>query len=84
MTLEKIELNLLNSYMNEVIVNKVNELRTKLNVRQEDLGQAVGVTRQTIIAIEKGNYTPSVLLAMKIATFFKKSVEEIFQIKYEK
>ncbi|MDQ3089839.1 MAG: helix-turn-helix transcriptional regulator [bacterium] len=70
--------------MNEVIVNKVNELRTKLNVRQEDLGQAVGVTRQTIIAIEKGNYTPSVLLAMKIATFFKKSVEEIFQIKYEK
>jgi len=48
---------------------------------QEELARAVGVTRQTIIAIEKGNYTPSVMLAIKIAMFFKKSVEEVFEIK---
>ncbi len=69
-------------HMREYIINKVYELRKKLAVRQEDLANAVGVTRQTIIAIEKGNYIPSVLLALKIAKFFKKSVEQIFV--YEK
>lgn len=68
--------------MTEHIINKVFELRKELKVTQEDLAKAVGVTRQTIIAIEKGNYTPSVLLALKIAIFFKKSVEKIFE--YEK
>ena len=70
--------------MKESISNQVYELRTKAEVTQEELAEAVGVTRQTIIAVEKGNYTPSVLLALKIAKFFKKSVEEIFNIKYEK
>jgi putative transcriptional regulator len=46
--------------------------------------EAIGVTRQTVIAIEKGNYTPSVMLALKIARFFKKNVEDIFSIAYEK
>lgn len=45
---------------------------------QEEIGQAVGVTRQTIIAIEKGNYTPSVLLAIKLARVLKVPVEELF------
>ncbi len=45
---------------------------------QEGLAEAIGVTRQTVIAIEKGNYTPSVLLALKIAKFFDKNVEEVF------
>lgn len=80
--------------MKESILNQVYELRTKAEVTQEELAEAVGVTRQTIIAVEKGNYTPSVLLALKIAKFFsakgesapggKKAVEDIFQIKYEK
>ena len=70
--------------MQEIIKSQVYELRTKSNITQEALAEAVGVTRQTIIAIEKGNYTPSVILALKIAKFFKKSVEDIFQIKYEK
>lgn len=70
--------------MNESIINQVQALRLKKNVRQEDLAKAVGVTRQTIIAIERGNYTPSVLLALKIAGFFKKPVENIFKISYEK
>ena len=64
--------------MTEHIISKVLELRKEMEVTQEDLAKAVGVTRQTIIAIEKGNYTPSVLLALKIAQFFKKPVEQVF------
>ncbi len=70
--------------MKEIISNQVYELRTKAEITQEELAEAVGVTRQTIIAVEKGNYTPSVLLALKIAKFFKKSIEDVFNIKYEK
>jgi putative transcriptional regulator len=47
---------------------------------QEGLAEKAGVSRQTIIAIEKGNYTPSVLLALKIARIFKVSVEDVFSI----
>jgi len=42
------------------------------------------VTRQTIISIEKGNYTPSVILALKISRFFNTPLEEVFSISYEK
>ena len=70
--------------MSEYVSNKVNTLRAQKGVTQEELAEIVGVSRQTIIAIEKGNYTPSVLLAIKIAVFFKLSVEEIFKISYEK
>lgn len=69
--------------MKEIIKNQVYELRTKSGITQEALADALGVTRQTIIAIEKGNYTPSVLLALKIAKFFKKALEEIFYVKYD-
>ncbi len=68
--------------MKEIIKNQVYELRIKSDITQETLAEAIGVTRQTIIAMEKGNYTPSVILALKMAKFFKKSVEDIFQIKY--
>jgi len=70
--------------MKESIRNQVYELRTKAEVTQQELADAVGVTRQTIIAIEKGNYTPSVILALNIAKFFKKPLEEIFSIQYER
>jgi putative transcriptional regulator len=70
--------------MQECISNKVNTLRSQKGVTQEELAEKVEVSRQTIIAIEKGNYTPSVLLAIKIANFFKLSVEDIFKISYEK
>lgn len=66
--------------MAEEVINKVNEHRRSKGVTQEDLAKAVGVSRQTIIAIEKGNYTPSVYLALKIAYYFKKPVEELFKI----
>lgn len=65
----------------ERVVSRLSIIRKLQNITQEDLAQAVGVTRQTIIAIEGGNYTPSVFLSLKIARFFKKKVEDIFQIK---
>lgn len=70
--------------MVEIIKNQVSDFRLKIGATQEEFAQEVGVTRQTVIAIEKGNYTPSVLLALKIAKFFKQPVEKIFKIVYEK
>ena len=67
--------------MKESISNQVYQLRNRAGITQEALADAVSVTRQTIIAIEKGNYIPSVLLALKIAKFFKKPLEEIFNFK---
>jgi len=66
--------------MPEKIVNNLIEIRKKNKITQEELAHAVGVTRQTIIAIEKGNYTPSVLLSLKLAQFFDTSVENMFRI----
>ena len=64
--------------MGEPIKTNVFESRKQRGVTQEEVAQAVGVTRQTIIAIEKGNYTPSVLLALRLAKFFHTSVEQLF------
>jgi len=50
------------------------------DMTQEELAKSVGVTRQTIISIEKGRFVPSTLLALKLAKFFKKPVEDIFFI----
>ncbi|MGB0757397.1 MAG: helix-turn-helix transcriptional regulator [Patescibacteria group bacterium] len=66
--------------MQEVVHNSVHDLRKEKQVTQEDLARAVGVTRQTIIAVERGNYTPSVCLALKIADYFNMHVEDIFYI----
>lgn len=66
--------------MQDSVVNVLSKIRTKKKLTQEDLARSLGVTRQTIISIEKGNYTPSVLLALKIARFFKRPVESIFSI----
>ncbi len=52
----------------------------KDELSQEALAEAVGVTRQTILSIEKGKFVPSAFLALKIARFFNKPVEEIFYI----
>ena len=58
--------------------NRVEEFRKQNNENQEDLANIVGVSRQTIISIEKGKYNPSITLAFKIARHYKKSIEEIF------
>ena len=54
------------------------ELRRQRKLSQEELAVAVGVTRQTITSIEIGKYTASLVLAYKIARFFDKSIEEVF------
>lgn len=59
--------------------NRIRELRKEHGITQEELAEAVGVTRQTIIAIEKGRYDPSLRLAFRIARFFGKKIEEIFE-----
>lgn len=66
--------------MKHQVDNCVHHYRTQAGVTQEALAQVVGVTRQTIIAIEKGNYTPSILLALKIGAYFKLPVEQIFSL----
>jgi len=70
--------------MKETVSNNVSELRLDKNVTQEELAEIVGVSRQTVSALEKGNYVPSVLLSIKIADFFGLSVKEIFKVSYEK
>jgi len=70
--------------MREYISNEVNALRTERGVTQEELALELGVTRQTIIAIEKGNYSPSIHLVLKLSVYFKQPVEKIFAIAYEK
>ena len=63
------------------IQNNIKEFRIKKNITQEQLALGVGVSRQTIVAIEKGNYVPSLLLAINLAVFFDISVEKLFKVK---
>lgn len=58
--------------------NRLEELRKQRGVRQEDLAQALGVSRQTVISLEKGKYNPSLALAFKLARYFGMNIEEIF------
>ncbi|HMA05467.1 MAG TPA: helix-turn-helix transcriptional regulator [Methanomicrobiales archaeon] len=58
--------------------NKIKVYRAMHDLTQEDLARAIGVTRQTILAIEKGKYVPSLDLAFRIARHFHVNVEEVF------
>lgn len=58
--------------------NRLKEYRAKINVNQTEMGKLVGVSRQTISQIERGDYSPSVTLALKIAKILNVSVEDIF------
>lgn len=63
------------------ITNTIRKCRfDQEEMTQEQLAQKVGVTRQTIIALEAGKYLPSLLLAIRIARVFGKNVEEVFQV----
>jgi putative transcriptional regulator len=59
-------------------VTKIQELRKAVKVTQNELADAVGVTRQTIISLENGKYKASLILAHKIAQFFQVTIEDIF------
>ena len=58
--------------------NRLKEYRARINVNQTEMGKLVGVSRQTISQIERGDYSPSVTLALKIAKVLNVSVEDIF------
>ncbi len=62
----------------ETLTNIVKELRTQKNISQGRLAKMVGVTRQTVISLEKGSYVPSLLLAMKISEVLEAPIEQIF------
>ena len=60
--------------------NRIKALRKELGLRQEDVAERLGVTRQTIIAIENEKYNPTLELAMKLARLLNTPVEELFQL----
>ncbi len=63
----------------ETLCNNVKELRAEKGLSQEKLANMVGVTRQTIVSLEKGNYVPSLLLAMNIADALGRPIDAIFE-----
>ena len=66
------------------MLNRVREERVQRGLSQADLGAALGVSRQTVIAIESGRYSPSLPLAFKIARFFTTTVDSMFDPEAEK
>ena len=62
----------------DFINNKVYDYRVLSRMTQQELADKVGVSKQTIFVMEKGNYVPSLLLAFRIATFFNVEISEIF------
>lgn len=63
-----------------VLKNRVRELRDRLRMRQSDLAREVSVTRQTILAIEKGRLNPSVVVSLKIARVLREPVGYVFYL----
>ena len=61
------------------LFNRLKEYRSRLGINQTELGKLAGVSRQTISLIERGDYSPSVTLALKIARICQVQVEDIFQ-----
>lgn len=58
--------------------NRLEEIRKKRGIKQEEIAVALDVSRQTIGSLENGRYNPSIILAFKIARYFEMSIEEIF------
>jgi len=63
--------------------NRLKIARAELDITQEELAKRIGVSRQTINAVESGKYVPSTVLALKMAQVFNKKVEEIFMLEDE-
>ena len=65
----------------DTIKNKVYEFRVLKRMTQQELADAVGVSKQTIFVMEKNNYLPSLILAFRIANYFEVDINEIFSYK---
>ena len=66
------------------LTNRLKEHRARLGVNQQEMGRLAGVSRQTISQIERGDYSPSVTLALKLAHICNVTVEDIFTYEEEK
>lgn len=66
--------------MKDDIINHIQEYRSKTGITQAELAQQVGVSRQSIISIERGRYIPSLSLALRIARYFQCSTDTLFQL----
>lgn len=64
-----------------LIENKIQELRTRMGLTQQELAEALEVTRATVMALEKGSYNPSLELAFRLSRFFRTGIETIFKAK---
>ncbi|MFQ3192846.1 MAG: putative transcriptional regulator [Paraglaciecola sp.] len=60
--------------------NNIAKLRSKLKLSQQELADAIGVSRKTVSTVETGRFTPSVVIALKMAKFFEVPVEKIFEL----
>jgi putative transcriptional regulator len=70
--------------MGETITNRVKELRGERGWTQQELAEAVGVSRQSINSIERNRYTPSLPLALKFAQVFRRPTEDIFSLEEQR
>lgn len=66
--------------MNTILKNRIKVFRAEKGISQTELAQAIGVSRKTISTIEVGRFTPSTVVALKIAQYFEVPVEEIFSL----
>lgn len=66
--------------MSITVVNHIREIREERHIKQTDMAEALGVSRQTMTAIEKMKYNPSLELSLKIADYFNLPIEDIFQL----
>ena len=64
----------------EKLNNRLRVMRAEKDISQETLAKAVGVSRQTIVAIEGSDYSPSVTLALKLSMYFGRTLEEVFYL----
>lgn len=66
--------------MDNQLDNNIAKFRSKQKLSQQDLADAIGVSRKTISTVETGRFTPSVIIALKLAQFFDVTVEALFQL----
>ncbi|WP_057491372.1 helix-turn-helix transcriptional regulator [Streptococcus orisasini] len=67
-----------------ILKNRLKELRAREEINQTELAKLAGISRQTVSLIERNEYTPSVVIAMKIAKIFHEPVEEVFRLEEDK
>lgn len=67
-----------------ILKNRLKELRAREGLNQTELARLAGISRQTVSLIERNEYTPSVVIALKIAEIFREPVEEVFRLEEDK